>query len=49
MSEQEQGLMRQLEVKERSSSEDFLFLYLKTQQEKIDNKTIRKESTIGQK
>lgn len=49
MSEQELGLIRQLEEKERSPSEDFLILYLKTQHEKIDYKPVRKENTIAQK
>ncbi len=36
MSKQELGLMKQLEQKDRSSSEEFLLLYLKTLHDKSD-------------
>ena len=49
MSEQELSLIKQLEEKERSPSEDFLILYLKTQYEKMDFKPAHKENTIAQK
>lgn len=43
MSEQELGLMKQLEQKDRSPSEEFLLLYLKTLHDKSDYRTVHQE------
>ena len=43
MSKQELVLMKQLEEKERSPSEEFLLLYLRAQQGKVDSVTTHEE------
>lgn len=43
MSKQEQGLMKRLEEKDRSPSEEFLLLYLKATHDKADYMTAHQE------